>query len=153
MDTLGVRDLEYMRCIGTSRATARATGGARGVSRERSVSGECAITPRRCGVGTMRVMEHAFVTPRRAERGLGGRQCRKKAYRTSRVCCDAVSGVVKRHRVVHGAKDAAWKPLASALCARFQGAFGRAPWTTSSFARCKCTRVLFMPLRPLAGSQ
>ena len=101
----------------------------------------------------MRVMEHAFVTPRRAERGLGGRQCRKKAYRTSRVCCDAVSGVVKRHRVVHGAKDAAWKPLASALCARFQGAFGRAPWTTSSFARCKCTRVLFMPLRPLAGTQ
>jgi hypothetical protein len=48
---------------------------------------------------------------------------------------NVVSGVVKRHRVVRGAKDAAWKPLASALCARFQGAFGRAPWTTSSFAR------------------
>ena len=83
----------------------------------------------------MRVTKHEFVTPRYAGRGLGGRQCRKKAYRTSRVCCDAVSDVVERHRVVHGAKHVASKPLASALHARFQGAFRRAPWTTSSFAR------------------
>ena len=83
----------------------------------------------------MRVMERAFVNPRRAGRGLGGRKCRETTYRTSRVRCDAVLGVVKRHRVVRGANHATRKPLARTAQARFQGAFGRAPWTTSSFAR------------------